>query len=129
MILITRIQMIQVISIDNKRNHHVTDDEQQLALTYSDSTTSFLYKNKDSQQYIDNNDNHNRVVHDLDLPYGLIDLLIKNNYTPASLINTDPSELSNILAIDQEVAVIILAAAKKKKRNNKHRKMHSSHRT
>ncbi len=106
--------MTQMISIDPRRNHRVTRDEQQLASTYSDSIISFSYRD---------------IIDDLDLPYGLIDLLIKNNYTPASLINTDPSELSNILAIDQEVAVIILAAAKKKKKNNKHRKTHSSHRT
>ncbi len=108
-----------------KNNHHITEDEQQLASAYSDSATSFLYSdNKGSQQYIDNG-----TIHELDLPYGLIDLLIKNNYTLTSLLNTGPSELSNILAIDQEVAVIIRAAAKKKKKNNKHRKTHSSHKT
>src|SRR5919206_1209808 len=104
--------MTPIISTDNKRNPHVNENEQQLASTYSDSATSFLYNNdnNDSHQYID-------ALDDLDLPYGLIDLLINNNYTLPSLLNTDPSELSNILFIDQEVAAIICAAVKKMKKN------------
>ena len=112
--------MTEVISIDQKRNRPVTEDEQQLTSTYSDYTISFL---DNSARY----NNHKSTIHDLDLPYGLIDLLIENNFSLESLTNTNPSELSCILAIDQEVATIIWNAANKK--NHKQRKMHSSHRT
>jgi hypothetical protein len=50
-------------------------------------------------------------------------MLVKSNYTLESLINTEPSTLSHVLAIDQEIAVIICAAANK--RNKEHRKTHS----
>jgi hypothetical protein len=63
--------------------------------------------------------NHKSTIHDLDLPYGLIDLLIENNFSVELLTNTNPSELSCILAIDQEVVKIICNAANKK--NHKHR--------
>jgi hypothetical protein len=130
MLSYTNSDMTQVIPIDNKTNHYVTEDEQQLASTYSDSAISYMYNNnnKDSQKRSNNNNSHNDTIHELDLAYGLIDLLIKNNYTVESLINTNSSRLSDVLSIDQEVAAIICAAAKKKK-NNKHRKTHSSHRT
>ena len=115
--------MTEVISIDQKRNRPVSEDEQQLTSSYSDSTISFL----DNSTRYNNNNKHKSTIHDLDLPYGLIDLLIENNFSLESLTNTNPSELSCILAIDQEVAAIIWNAANKK--NNKHRKTHSSHTT
>src|SRR5919199_3447060 len=108
--------MTQVTQIDHSINHSITEDEQQLASTYSDSTISFLY-NKDSQKH---SNNHNDTLYELDLAYGLIDLLMKNNYSLESLILTDPSKLANTLGIDQDVATIIVTAANKK--NNKHRK-------
>jgi hypothetical protein len=120
MISNTTVNVTQVISIDKKKNHYVTEDEQQLASTYSDSVTSLPYIN--SQEQSDNN-NHHGTIHELEIAHGLIDLLIKNKYTLPSLISTDPSELADILAIDQEVAKIICVAAKKK--NNKRRKTHS----
>jgi hypothetical protein len=49
------------------------------------------------------------------LAHVLIDLLVENNFTLELLISTNPSELSRILAIDQEIAAIILTAANKKK--------------
>jgi hypothetical protein len=49
------------------------------------------------------------------LAHGLIDLLVENNFTLEMLISTNPSELSRILAIDQEIAAIVLTAANKKK--------------
>lgn len=115
--------MTEVISIDQKRNRPVSEDEQQLTSSYSDSTIGFL----DNGTRYNNNNKHKSTIHDLDLPSGLIDLLIENNFSLESLTNTNPSELSCILAIDQEVAAIIWNAANKK--NNKHRKTHSSHRT
>lgn len=115
--------MTEVISIDQKRNRPVSEDKQQLTSSYSDSTISFL----DNGTRYNNNNKHKSTIHDLDLPSGLIDLLIENNFSLESLTNTNPSELSCILAIDQEVAAIIWNAANKK--NNKHRKTHSSHRT
>ena len=113
----TTIDVTQVIPTDKKRNHHINKDEQHLASTYSDSATSFSYKKSQEQSA---NKNYN-TIHDLELAHGLIDLLIKNKYTLPSLMSTDPSELPDVLAIDQEVAKIICAAAKKK--NNRHRKM------
>ena len=112
--------MTQVMPIDPTRNHSITEDEQQLASTYSDSTISFLY-NKDRQKH---SNNHNDTLYELDLAYGLIDLLIKHNYSMQSLILTDPSKLANILGIDQDVATIIVTAANEN--NNKHRKKYSS---
>jgi hypothetical protein len=118
MLSYTRIDMTQVVPIDNKTNHYVTEDEQQLVSTYSDSAISYIYNNdnnnKDSQKRSNNNNSHNDTIHELDLAYGLIDLLIKNNYTVESLTNTNSSRLSYVLSIDQEVAAIICAAAKKK---------------
>jgi hypothetical protein len=112
MIYITRADMTQVIPIDHIRNHRLTEDKQQLASsTYSDSNISFLYNNKEEHS---NNNNLGGTIDELDLAYGLIELLVKNNYTLDSLINTNPSELSGVLAIDQEIAAIICAAANKK---------------
>ena len=117
--------MTEVVSIDQKQNHRVTEDEQQLTSTYSDSTISFL--DNGTRYNNNNNNNHKSTIDDLDLPYGLIDLLIENKFSLESLTNTNPAELSCILAIDQEVSAIICNAANKK--NHKHRKTHSSHRT
>jgi|SRR5919206_1545222 hypothetical protein len=102
--------------VTRKINHAITDDEQQLTSTYNDSSISFLY----------NNNGNKSTVNDLDLPQGLIELLVESNFTVESLLDTNPSELSNTLAIDIDVAAIIYTAANKK--NNKHRKKHSSHR-
>jgi hypothetical protein len=110
--------MTEILSASNKRNHVVTDDEQQLTSIYSDSLVSSLYNN---------NNKHTNTLQDLDLAQGLIQLLIRNNFTVDSLRNTSSSELSKTLGIDQEVTAIMCAAANKK--NNKHRKTHSSHRT
>ena len=115
--------MTEILSIDQKQNHRVTEDEKQLTSSYSDSTTSFL---NNSTRY-NNDNNHKSTIRDLDLPSGLIDLLIANNFSLESLTNTNPAELSCILAIDQEVSAIIYNAANKK--NHKHKKTHSSHRT
>ena len=113
--------MTQVIPIDHNRNRRPTEDKQQLtSSTYSDSNISFLYNNKEEHS---NNNNLRGTLDELDLAYGLIELLVKNNYTLDSLINTNPSELSGVLAIDQEIAAIICAAANKK--NKEHRKTHS----
>jgi hypothetical protein len=120
MIYIIRVDMTQVIPIDHNRNHHLTEDKQQLASTYGDFNINFLYDNREKHS---NNNNPLGTIDGLDLAYGLIELLVKNNYTLDSLINTDPSELSHILAIDQEIAAIICAAANKKKKE--HRKTHS----
>jgi hypothetical protein len=119
MIHISRVDMTQVNSINHNRNQHVTEDKQQLASTYSDSTITFLSNNR--QKY--SNNNNPATIDDLDLAYGLIELLVKSNYSLESLINTEPSELSHVLAIDQEIAAIICAAANKK--NKEHRKTHS----
>ena len=61
---------------------------------------------------------HNNKIHDLDLPYGLIELLLQNNFTLRSLMNIGSSELSKTLGIDQEVATLICKAAKNKKKIN-----------
>jgi hypothetical protein len=47
MIHIARVDMTQVIPIDHNRKHRVTVDKQQLASTYSDSTNSFSYNNRE----------------------------------------------------------------------------------
>ena len=65
-----------------------------------DSDISFLY------------DNRKNTIHTLDLARGLIQLLIENNFTLQSLLNTSSSELSKTLGIDQEVATLICKAAK-----------------
>ena len=49
------------------------------------------------------------------LAYGLIELLVENNFTLKSLLNTSSSELSKTLGIDQEVATLICKAAKNRK--------------
>ena len=93
--------MTEVISVDRKRNRSITDDEQQLTSTYSDSTISFL---DNGIRYNNNNNNHKSTIRQLDLAQGLIQLLVENNFTLNSLLNTSPSELSKTLGIDQEVA-------------------------
>jgi hypothetical protein len=102
--------MTEVISVDRKRNRSITDDEQQLTSTYSDSTISFL-----DNDISYNNNNHKSTIRQLDLAQGLIQLLVENNFTLNSLLNTSPSELSKTLGIDQEVATLICKAAKNKK--------------
>jgi hypothetical protein len=89
---------VKTISINNR---NVTEEAQRLASsTYSDLNISFLYNNKEEYS---NNNNYGGTIDDLDLAFGLIELLVKNNYTLDSLINTNPSELSRVLAIDQEL--------------------------
>ena len=61
---------------------------------------------------------YNNKIYDLDLPYGLIELLLQNNFTLRSLANIGSSELSKTLGIDQEVATLICKAAKNKKKIN-----------
>ena len=48
MLSYTRIDMTQVIPIDNKTDHYVTEDEQQLVSPYSDSAISYIYNNNDN---------------------------------------------------------------------------------
>jgi hypothetical protein len=103
--------MTEIISVDQKKNRPVTEDEQQLTSTYSDSTISFL----DNGTIYNNNNNHKRTIHDLDLARGLIQLLVENNFTLKSLLNTSSSELSKTLGIDEEVATLICKTAKSKK--------------
>jgi hypothetical protein len=55
------------------------------------------------------------TINDLDLANGLIELLVENNFTLKSLMDTSSSELSKTLGIDQEVATLICKAAKNKK--------------
>ena len=47
----------EVLSATHKRNHTITNDEQLLASTYSESAVSFLYNNKSHRN--DNNDKVN----------------------------------------------------------------------
>jgi hypothetical protein len=61
---------------------------------------------------------YNNKIHDLDLPYGLIELALENNFTLRSLMNIGSSELSKTVGIDQEVAALICKAAKDKKKIN-----------
>jgi mevalonate kinase len=68
-----------------------------------DSEISFLY------------DNSKNIIHTLDLAQGLIQLLVENNFTLLSLLNTSSSELSKTLGIDEEVATLICKAAKNMK--------------
>jgi hypothetical protein len=103
--------MSELPSPSNKRNQ-VTDDEQQLTSTYSDSAVRFLYNET-------NNNNDSSSLNDLDLARGLIQLLVENNFTLKSLLNTNSSELSKTLGIDEEVATLICKTAKGKKPQNK----------
>jgi hypothetical protein len=116
LIHITSVKTTHPVSINDDTN--VTKEEQQLeSSTYSDHTTRLL--SKDNREEHSNNNNYEGEINKLNLPYGLIELLVKNNYTLDSLINTHPSELSGVLAIDQEVAAIICAAANKKNNNGR----------
>ena len=104
--------MSEIPSRSPKRNQ-VTDDEQRLTSTYSDSVVRFLYSET-------NNNNDSSSLNDLDLAVltiagGLIQLLVENNFTLKSLLNTSSSELSTTLGIDEEVATLICKAAKSKK--------------
>jgi hypothetical protein len=94
------------MSTPHKRNQIMMDKEK-LTSTYNDSGISFICDN--------NNDGYKSTIHDLDLAQGLIDLLIENNFTLKSLLNTSSSELSKTLGIDQEVATLICKTAKNKK--------------
>jgi hypothetical protein len=69
---------------------------------YNDSDISLLY------------DNSKNTIHTLDLASGLIQLLVENNFTLQSLLNTSSSELSKTLGIDEQVATLICKAAKSK---------------
>jgi ERCC4-type nuclease len=102
--------MTEVLSATHKRNHTITNDEQLLASIYSESAVSFLYNDKSYRN--DNNDKSR--IYELDLANGLIELLVENNFTLKSLLNTSSSELSKILGIDEEVATLIYKAAKSK---------------
>ncbi|MFL6322870.1 MAG: hypothetical protein ACJ702_01985 [Nitrososphaeraceae archaeon] len=99
-----------------KRNQ-ATIDEKQLTSTYGDSAVSFLYNEA-------NYNNDNSTVNDLDLAQGLIDLLIENNFTLESLINTSVLELAKTLGIDQDVAAIICTAANRKRKKINGSTMH-----
>src|ERR687886_762223 len=70
---------------------------------YNNSGIGFLYYNSKN------------TIHTLDLASGLIQLLIENNFTLQSLLNTSSSELSKTLGIDEQVATLICKAAKSKK--------------
>jgi hypothetical protein len=85
------------MSIPRKRNQ-IIGDRQKFA---SSPGVGLLYNNK---------------IHDLDLPDGLIELLVENNFTLKSLVNIGSSELSKTLGIDEEVATLICNAAKNKKK-------------
>ena len=65
--------------------------------------------------YDNSDDGHKSTVHNLDLARGLIQLLVENNFTLKSLLDTSSSELSKTLGIDEEVATLICKAAKNKK--------------
>ena len=93
------------MSTPHRRNQIVVDNER-LTSTYNDSSISFVYYS--------NNDDCKSTIHDLDLPQGLIELLVENNFTLESLLNSSSSELSKTLGIDQEVATLICKAANKK---------------
>jgi hypothetical protein len=74
--------MSEIPSRSPKRNQ-VTDDEQPLTSTYSDSVVRFLYSET-------NNNNDSSSLNDLDLAVltiagGLIQLLVENNFTLKSL--------------------------------------------
>jgi hypothetical protein len=95
--------------LPSDKRYQVTTDEQHLISTYSYSTLSFLYNET-------NNNNDSVSLTDLDLADGLIDLLVENNFTLESLLNTSVLELAKTLGIDQEVATLICKAAKNKKK-------------
>jgi len=90
------------MSIHNKRNQ-ITVTHEKLTSTYNDSSISFLC------------DNNKSTIHNLGLARGLIQLLLENNFTLESLLDTSSSELSKTLGIDEEVATLICKAAKSKK--------------
>jgi hypothetical protein len=90
----------------HKRNQ-ITVTNEKLTSTYTDSGIGLLYD--------DNNSGRKSTIYDLDLANGLIDLLIKNNFSLKSLLTTGSSELSKTLGIDQDVATLICKAAKNKK--------------
>src|SRR5919199_1192911 len=98
------------MSTPHKRKQ-IMMDRQKLTSTCNDSGISFVYD-------INNNDGCKSTIHELDLAHGLIDLLIENNFTLKSLIDTSSSELSKTLDIDQEVATLICKAAKNKRAIN-----------
>ena len=92
------------MSTHHKKNQ-IMLDIQKLAATYNDSGISFICDNYGCKS----------TLHDLDLAHGLIELLVENNYTLDSLLNTSSSELSKTLGIDEQVATLICKAAKNKK--------------
>ena len=85
----------------NKRNRTMVANGKSIS-AYNDSDISLLY------------DNSKNTIHTLDLASGLIQLLVENNFTLQSLLNTSSSELSKTLGIDQQVATLICKAAKSK---------------
>ena len=105
---VTYCENIREMSTPHRRNQIVVDEEK-LTSTYNDSGISFVYD-------INNNNGCKSTIHDLDLAQGLIELLVENNFTLKSLIDTSSSELSKTLGIDQEVAALICKAAAKNKK-------------
>ncbi len=91
------------MSTPHKRKQ-IMVDRQKLTSTYNDSGAGLYEINGGCKG----------TIHDLDLPQGLIDLLVENNFTLKSLLNASSSELSKTLGIDQEVATLICKTAKKK---------------
>ena len=91
----------------HKRNQ-ITVTNEKLTSTYTDSGIGLLYDDKNSGR--------KSTIYDLDLARGLIHLLVENNFTLKSLLNTSSYELSKTLGIDQEVATLICKAAKNKKK-------------
>jgi hypothetical protein len=67
------------MSTPHKRKQ-IMMDRQKLTSTYNDFGISFLYDI--------NNDGCKSTIHDLDLSQGLIDLLVDNNFTLKSLMDT-----------------------------------------
>jgi hypothetical protein len=67
------------MSTPHKRKQ-IMMDRQKLTSTYNDFGISFLYDI--------NNDGCKSTIHDLDLAQGLIDLLVDNNFTLKSLMDT-----------------------------------------
>jgi hypothetical protein len=86
------------MSIPKKRNQITVANGKSIS-AYNDSGISMYDNNKSN-------------IHNLDLARGLIQLLIENNFTLKSLLNTSSSELSKTLGIDEEVATLICKAAK-----------------
>ena len=85
----------------NKRNRIMVANGKSIS-AYNDSGIRFLY------------DNSKKTIHTLDLASGLIQLLVENNFTLQSLLNTSSSELSKTLGIDEEIAKLIRKVAKNK---------------